>query len=192
MKTEETPIFVVLADGFEEIEFTAPVDILRRLGVNILLGGLNNRQVTGAHGIVVQADCLLSEVSLSGVRGILIPGGPASWVLKDAPEVLSAVREMVEAGKWVAAICAAPMVLAAAGILQGRRVTCYPDPEVQRAVRDAGAELSSAQAEVDGKLITGRGPGAALDFGYALGSCLVGAQAIPSLQQGMCFIPHEA
>ena len=182
---------MVLADGFEEIEMSAPLDILRRLGMNVRTAALKQPMVTGAHGLSVQADSLLSEVDFRQLGGVILPGGPASWVLKETEEVLTLVREMDAAGKLVAAICAAPMVLAEAGILRGRKVTCYPAPDVRQGVLDAGGELQEAPAVTDGMLITGRGPAAALEFGYAIASFLVGKQSTASLQEGMCYPPYK-
>ena len=182
---------MVLADGFEEIEMSAPLDILRRLGMNVRTAALKQPMVTGAHGLSVQADSLLSEVDFRQLGGVILPGGPASWVLKETEEVLTLVREMDAAGKLVAAICAAPMVLAEAGILRGRKVTCYPAPDVRQAVLDAGGELQEAPAVTDGMLITGRGPAAALEFGYAIANLLVGKQSTASLQEGMCYPPYK-
>lgn len=164
-------ILVLLAPGFEEIEFTAPVDILRRLGISVVTAGVQGREVEGAHGITMQADTLLSEVKTEDYAGIVLPGGAASRLLRDTPAVLQLVREMNAEGKMVAAICAAPIALEAAGVLSGRRITCYPAEAVVADIPSA-AEITTEPTVTDGNIITGRGPGAALDFGFALGAYL--------------------
>lgn len=164
-------ILVLLAPGFEEIEFTAPVDILRRLGISVVTAGVQGLEVEGAHGITMQADTLLSEVKGGDYAGIVLPGGAASWLLRDTPAVLQLVREMNAEGKMVAAICAAPIALEAAGVLSGRRITCYPAEAVVADIPSA-AEITTEPTVTDGNIITGRGPGAALEFGFALGAYL--------------------
>ncbi len=180
------PVLVLLAPGFEEIEFTAPVDILRRLDIPVVTAGLTGRRIEGAHGITMEADMLLVDVDAELYSGVILPGGGASWTLRDTPAVLKLVREMNAAGKLVAAICAAPMALAKAGVLNGRRATCYPAAEVEEIVRAAASELSTEPTVTDGNIITGRGPGAALEFGFALGSFLGKAEQINELRNAMC------
>jgi 4-methyl-5(b-hydroxyethyl)-thiazole monophosphate biosynthesis len=176
-------ILVLLAPGFEEIEFTAPVDILRRLGISVVTAGVQGREVEGAHGITMLADTLLSEVKTEDYAGIVLPGGAASWLLRDMPAVLQLVREMHAEGKLVAAICAAPIALEAAGVLKGRRCTCYPGVEGEL---KSAAEVLAEPAVTDGQLVTGRGPGAALEFGFALGIALGNAEQVASLRKAMC------
>ncbi len=180
------PVLVVMAPGFEEIELAAPVDILRRLEIPVVLAGLNGRRVEGAHGLTMEADMLLVDADSSLYSGIILPGGQASWTLRDTPAVIKLVREMNAAGKLVAAICAAPIALAKAGVLAGRRVTCYPAADVEETVKAAAAELCTEPAVTDGHIITGKGPGAALEFGYALGSWFGKAERAAELRGEMC------
>lgn len=177
------PILVLMAPGFEEIELTAPLDILRRLGIEVVTAGTEGRAVKGAHGITVQADMLMVDAESANFGGIILPGGPASWTLRDTPRVKKLVQEFMAAEKLVAAICAAPIALEAAGVLTGRRVTCYPEVKGDLA---SAAEVTDAPAMTDGNIVTGRGPGAALEFGFALGAYLGKAEAIPALRAGMC------
>ena len=177
------PVLVLMAPGFEEIELTAPVDILRRLEIPVTTAGVKSRAVEGAHGMVVQADVLMVDVKPEDYAGIILPGGPASWLLRDTPAVLSLVREMQKAGKLVAAICAAPIALEAAGVLAGRRCTCYPGVEGEL---KSAAEVVAEPAVTDGQLVTGRGPGAALEFGFALGAALGKAEQVSALRVAMC------
>ncbi len=180
------PVLIVMAPGFEEIELAAPVDILRRLEIPVLLAGLNGRRVEGAHGLTMEADMLLVDADSSLYSGIILPGGQASWTLRDTPAVIKLVREMNAAGKLVAAICAAPIALAKAGVLAGRRVTCYPAADVEETVKAAAAELCTEPAVTDGHIITAKGPGAALEFGYALGSWFGKAERAAELRGEMC------
>ncbi len=177
------PVLVLMAPGFEEIELTAPVDILRRLEIPVVTAGVKGCSVEGAHGMTMQAEMLLVDVKEEDYSGIILPGGPASWLLRDTPAVLSLVRAMHKAGKLVAAICAAPIALEAAGVLKGCRVTCYPG--VEGDLKSAAAVLAEA-AVTDGLLVTGRGPGAALEFGFALGSALGKAPQVKELRTAMC------
>ncbi len=180
------PVLVLMAPGFEEIELTAPVDILRRLEIPVTLAGLKGRRVEGAHGLTMEADMLLVDVDASLYSGVILPGGQASWLLRDTPAVLKLVREMNAAGKLVAAICAAPIALAKAGVLGGKRATCYPAAEVEETVRAAASELCTTPTVTDGNIITGRGPGAALEFGFELG-CYFGKTArVEELRREMC------
>lgn len=164
-------ILTLMAPGFEEMEFTAPVDILRRLGVKVVTAGVQGIEVEGAHGITMKADMLLSDVVAAEYDGIVLPGGVASWLLRDTPAVLGLVREFHAAGKVVGAICAAPIALEAAGVLAGRTITCYPAEGVTNDIKSAAA-VTGDLTVTDGNIVTGRGPGAAAEFGFALGELL--------------------
>lgn len=177
------PVLVLMAPGYEEIELIAPIDILRRLEIPVVTAGVKGRSVEGAHGITTQAEMLMVDVNPEDYSGIILPGGPASWLLRDTPGVLSLVRAMQAEGKLVAAICAAPIALEAAGVLEGRRVTCYPGVEGDL---KSAAEVLAEPAVTDGMLVTGRGPGAALEFGFALGAVLGKAEQVAELRVAMC------
>lgn len=179
------PVLVLMAPGFEEIELTAPVDILRRLDIPVTLVGVKGRQVEGAHGMVMQADMLLVDVDASLFSGVVLPGGAASWLLRDTPAVLHLVKAMNAAGKLVGAICAAPIALEAAGVLKGRRMTCYPAKAVTDDISSV-AEVADAPAVTDGNIVTGRGPGAALEFGFALATALGKGDKVQDMRKEMC------
>ncbi len=176
------PLLVLLAPGFEEIEFSAPVDILRRLEIPVVTAGVKARLVEGAHGIKMQADMLLVDVEPADYDGVILPGGAASWLLRDTAAVLKLVRTMHSAEKLVAAICAAPIALEAAGVLTDRKVTCYPADAVTNDIKSG--TLCDAPAVTDGNIITGRGPGAALEFGFALGAYF--GKDVATLRKEMC------
>ena len=177
------PILVIMAPGFEEIELTAPIDILRRLDIPVVTAGLKSRSVEGAHGMVMSAEMLLVDVEPALYSGVILPGGPASWTLRDTPAVLSVVRRMHEEGKLVAAICAAPLALEAAGVIKGRKVTCYPSVKEELA---SAAVVCDCPAVTDGNIVTGRGPGAALEFGFELGRYLGKKEEVGKLRSDMC------
>lgn len=165
------PILVLMAPGFEEIELTAPVDILRRLGFSVVLVGVQNRRVEGAHGMIMEADMLLVDVDAEQYGGVIVPGGAGAWVLRRTAAVLKLVGHMYDAGKPVGAICAGPVVLQAAGILSNRRITCYPASDIT-SVFDSSTVVTDEATVTDGNIITGNGPGAAMKFGFALGEYL--------------------
>lgn len=177
------PILFIVAPEFEEIELTAPIDILRRLDIPVVTAGLTGRSAIGAHGVPVTAEMLMVDANPADYDGIVLPGGPASWTLRDTPGVLSLVRAMHAEGKLVGAICAAPIALEAAGVIAGRRVTCYP--AVKGDLKSA-AEVLDTPAATDGNIVTGRGPGAALEFGFALADYLGCADKTPALRRDMC------
>jgi len=161
-----TKAIVPLANGFEEIEAVTIIDVLRRAGVDVTVAGVSELDVVGAHGIRIQADLHLADAARDTYDAVVLPGGlPGATNLRDDPRVLAAVREVVDQGGTAAAICAAPIVLEAAGLLRGRRVTCYPGFGVD--LRSA-ADVVEDRVVEDGQIVTSRGPGTAMDFALAL------------------------
>jgi len=170
-----TMIYVVLGNGFEEMEAIVPVDLMRRAGLEVKTAGIGRRQVTGGHGIPVTADCVLEDVQPGDVDLLMLPGGMGGVESILASEAaLALIRAAAEADKYVAAICAAPMVLGKLGLLQGRRATIYPGMEAELL---GATPVPGAKAVVDGRIVTGQGPGAAFDFGLCLVELLLGEQA---------------
>ena len=167
-------VLVPLAQGFEELEAVTIVDILRRAGLEVVIASLEGGAVTGSHGIRLHADAALGEVADSDFDAIALPGGmPGADHLKRDPRIAAIVRRLHGAGRPVAAICAAPMVLDAAGVLDGRRATSYPG-----FLKDSRKATVVDEAVVaDGGVITSRGPGTALDFALALVEELAGPAA---------------
>ncbi|MFI3244285.1 MAG: DJ-1 family glyoxalase III [Akkermansia sp.] len=178
------PILVLMATGFEEIELAAPVDILRRLDFEVVTAGVQSRRVEGAHGMIMEADMLLVDVDANLYDAIILPGGQASWLLRDTPAVLELVREMHAADKLVAAICAAPIALEAAGVLSGRKICCYPVPAVTDDIKSA-SEITNDTTVTSGNIVTGRGPGAALEFGFAVATALGKAKEVAAMREEM-------
>lgn len=178
-------IAVFLAEGFEEIEALTPVDILRRAGFDCKTVGVTGSVVTGSHGIAVQADLTLSD-PLEEFDMIVCPGGlPGSIHLRDCDEVIRLVQVFDrDPEKYVAAICAAPQVLAKAGITTGRHVTSYPGADLEALFADAVYHTDKAVI-VDDKLITSRGAGTAMEFAFTLVDVL-GGNSQP-LRDGMMY-----
>lgn len=178
-------VLLFLADGFEEIEALATVDVLRRAGVQVTKVSINpTGLVTGAHGIPVMADVLFEQAQYADADMLILPGGMPGAANLDAHEGLRRlITAHAEAGKWLAAICAAPMVYGHMGLLSGRKATCYPGFEGEL----AGAAYTAAPVEKDGNIITGKGPAVVLPFAYALAEVLVGGEIVAQVKAGMLY-----
>jgi 4-methyl-5(b-hydroxyethyl)-thiazole monophosphate biosynthesis len=155
-------VLVPLAEGFEEIEAVAIVDVLRRADVEVLVAGLTAGPVRGSHGIALETDVLLDDVDPASLAMVVLPGGqPGTDRLKGDPRVLAIVRQLESSGRTVAAICAAPMVLAEAGVLEGRQATSHPSVRDRLAGATVVAEPRVVRA---GRVLTSQGPGTAIEF----------------------------
>lgn len=157
--------YVFLADGFEEVEAMAPVDVMRRAKLDVATVGVTGGEVTGSHNITVRADIALDDVQLENIEGVILPGGmPGTLNLEKSQGVIDAVRYAYENGKIIAAICAAPSIFGHLGYLEGRKATCFPSFETEL----NGAEYTAAHTETDGNVITAKGAGCAVEFGHAI------------------------
>ena len=166
-------VYVLLGTGFEETEAIATIDLMRRAGIQVLSVGINGPIVTGSHGIGVQADISLGEMDLTSMDMIVLPGGLGGVAsIKACDAALEAIRFAWENGKFVAAICAGPTILASLGITDGKNATCYPGCETQMGT----ANMVNAAAVTDGKIITGTSAGCAVPFGLALIAALKGQE----------------
>ena len=155
-------VYMILGEGFEPMEAVAPCDILRRGGVEVQLAGIGGTEITGGHGICVHADCRVKDMRLDGTQMVILPGGLGGvQSILGCEQAKNFLRLAYEDGKYIAAICAAPTILAGLGILEGKKATCYPGLEGQM----AGAQMVAAGAVQDGRIITGRAAGAADEFG---------------------------
>lgn len=165
-------VYVLLGTGFEETEAIAPLGLLRRAGIQALTVGVNGKTVYGGHGIGVVADITIGEMDLSAMDMIVLPGGLGGVAsVRACKEAMEALRFAWENGKYVAAICAGPTVLADLGITDGKDATCYPGCEEQM----GSANMLPDRTFVwDGKLITGTSAGCAIPFGLALIAALKG------------------
>ena len=179
---------VPLAEGFEEIEFSTIVDILRRAEIDVTTAGLKEGIINGAHGIPVIPDTLLDKVSADDFDVIILPGGYPGFVnLGVSEKVLKLVREMFDGNKYVTAICGAPSVLAKAGVIQGKRATIFPGMEATL----AGAQCSDERVVVDGKVITSQGPGTAMEFAIKLVEVLAGHNKADEVTKEVLAIPSS-
>lgn len=175
-------VAVLLADGFEEIELVAPVDILRRAGVEVTLISVGKTvEVKGGHGLVVVADALLDDTNVDLADMLLLPGGPGTKGLNSHDKVRGLVKEFAEKEKWIASICAAPMIPGELGLLQGHQATCYPGYEIHL----KGARHSTKEVVVSAPFITACGAGVALNFGFELVACLKDATTASNLAKKM-------
>lgn len=178
-----TKAIVFLAEGFEEMEALGTVDILRRGGIGVITVSItDDKTVKGAHGISITADATISSMDLGSADALILPGGmPGSSNLDASDVVKDAIMKQYKAGRIVAAICAAPMVLGGLGILEGRKVTCYPGFEEKL----CGAQATGRDVEIDGNVITGRGPGLVMKFALALVEALKGDAAAKEVAAGL-------
>lgn len=178
-------VYVFFAEGFEDIEALTPVDILRRAGEEVQTVSITeDRVVVSSHGVGVVADLTLSQVDFASAQLLVLPGGlPGSTNLDACKPLTSALLAHYQSGRPLAAICAAPLVLGHLGILSGKRATCYPGVEGEL----HGATYTAAVVERDGLIVTGKGPGAAMEFGYVLVDLLQGEGASAPLRKGMMY-----
>ncbi len=168
-------VYVLLGTGFEETEAIVPVDLLRRAGMCVQTVGLNGRSIQGSHGIWVEADISIDEINLPEMEMIVLPGGLGGVdSIRSCNAAMEAIRYARDNGKYTAAICAGPTVLADLKITDGRRATCYPGCEGQMGNAVICADSACVQ---DGTLITAASAGCATAFGLGLIRALRGAEA---------------
>ena len=164
-------VYVLLGTGFEETEAIAPVDLLRRAGVAVQTVGLNGKTIYGSHQIGIAADITIDEMELSAMDMLMLPGGLGGVAsIKGCQKAMEAIGYAHENRKWLAAICAAPTILAGLGLLDGKHAVCYPGCEDEMPT----AILSNQATCRDGHIITGTSAGCAIPFGLALIEALKG------------------
>lgn len=174
-----------LIDGFEEIEALAVIDILRRGEVEVeTVSVVDTVEVCGAHGIKVIADKQFGTEEYENADMIILPGGPGSPDLLKINDLKEKILKLNSAGKYIAAICAAPMVLGQYGILRNKQATCYPGFETYL----EGAELAANRVCVDGNIITSKGPGTAIEFALKLLEILTTKRNAEDVKKGMLYI----
>ena len=175
-------VLIPLAQGCEELEAVTVIDILRRAGIEVVSAGLDAQPVRASRGTVLVPDTALDAALKHDYDMVVLPGGqPGTDNLKKDARILELVKRMAQREKYTAAICAAPSVLATAGLLDGKRATCYPTclddfPHVN---------LQTAAVVEDGKLITSRGPGTAMDFALTLVERLMGQAKRKEVETGL-------
>lgn len=175
-------VLVPLADGCEELEAVTVIDLLRRAGLEVLTAGLKPGIVKASRGVQIVPDVTLDVALHEDYDMVVLPGGlPGATHLREDPRIIALLQKMAAAGRYTAAICAAPQVLAAAGVLQGRQATCYPGALDGQ----PGIILSASSVVQDGKVLTSRGPGTAMDFALQLIEVLAGAQTRRQVEAGL-------
>ena len=173
-------VYMLLGTGFEETEAIAPLDLLRRAGVEVMTVGINGKTVYGGHNIGITADIELHQMDLTSMDMIILPGGLGGVAsIRGSQAAMDAIRFAYENNKFVAAICAGPTVLADLGITDGKQTTCYPGCEEGM----GNALCQSGEAVVqDGNIITGTSAGCAIKFGLALVHALKGKDIAKTIE----------
>jgi len=174
-------IAVLLARGFEEVEAVTPADFLNRAGIEVLLTGVQEKNVRGSHNIAIAADYTLDELP-DDLDGVVIPGGmPGAKNVASSIGAVELIRSLHKKGKLVAAICAAPaVVLEKAGVIAGKKATCFPGFEKHFTQTD----FSDERVVVDGNIVTSRAPGTAAEFSLKLVEILAGKKAADKIYDG--------
>jgi protein deglycase len=175
-------VLVVLAEGFEEIEAVTPVDILRRAGASVTVASVGEGiHVTGRNGMTVHADAVLAAAAEARFDCVVLPGGPGAKLLRGSPLVASLLRRHHANQGVIAAICAAPVVLKDAGLLDGKRYTAHFS-----VASELPAALLNERVVVDGRLITSRGAGTALEFGLTIVEMLFSKEKFLEIAKSIC------
>ena len=158
-------VYMFIAEGFEEIEALCPLDLMRRAGIDVTTVGINGTTVTGAHGITVNTDISDTQFNYDAPEMIFLPGGmPGTLNLAASQTVIDAIRSAYNSNAYIAAICAAPSILGDLGMLNGKQAVCYPGFED----RLKGAYIPNSKVILDGKILTAKGMGAALEMGLKI------------------------
>jgi len=177
-------VLVPLAPGFEDLEAVTMVDLLRRAGIEVVTAGLQPGLVQGARGTRIQPDVSLDAVLTRDFDMIALPGGlPGAEHLRHDARIQTLLTRLAASGAWMAALCAAPIALASVGLLDGCRVTSYPGFLDQQT--PPGAVFVNEAVVVDGKVVTSRGPGTAMDFALTLIELLVGHEVRVRVETGL-------
>ncbi len=173
-------VYVLLGTGFEEMEALAPVDLLRRAGIGVITVGLNGQTVFGGHNIGVQADITVEEMDFEQMEMIVLPGGLGGVAsIRGCEKAMEAIRYAHREGKFVAAICAAPTILAQLHITDGIPAVCYPGCEAEM----GSAQMMDNPCVRQGKVITGTSAGCAVSFGLMLIEALKGEEAARQVEK---------
>jgi len=177
---------IVLAEGFEEIEAITPIDILRRVGVDVIVVGLNEISVKGAHDVIINADARLDDIDFIP-DAVIFPGGAlGAKNLARSGKLKELILAMNKEERLIAAICASPaLLLAPLGILDGKRATCYPSMEEEFSET---VHLAEEQVVQDKNIITSKGPGTSAMFAFVVAENLVGSEKVESARKAMLFI----
>ncbi|MCW8955681.1 MAG: DJ-1/PfpI family protein [Gammaproteobacteria bacterium] len=175
-------VLVPLAQGCEELEAVTITDLLTRAGIEVITAGLDDRPVKASRGITLLPDTTIKQVLNDSFDMVVLPGGlPGANHLRDDARIQTLLKQQAASNKPVAAVCAAPKALASAGLLEGKTVTCYPG-----SLNDSGltnTTITSSAIQIDGNIITSRGPGTAMDFALILIELLAGKEKRDEINQ---------
>jgi len=177
-------VYVLMVDGFEDIEAIEPIDIMRRAGISVKLVGVSAKKMTSSHNITIETDIEIGDVSKEDMEMLVLPGGPGHTNLDESAEVHDLISYAVTNDIYIGAICASPSILGKLGLLDGKNYTCFPGFEK---FAPKGI-FSSEKAVLDGKIITARGAGAAADFGFVMTELLAGGDIANKLKREMQYI----
>ena len=175
-------IYIFLAQGFEECEALAPVDILRRAGFDVKTVGVGSKWITGSHNISVECDILDTDAKTEGLEAVILPGGMPGTINLENSEIAQSFIDFAANNNLIlGAICAAPSILGHKGLLEGRKATCFTGFEGDL----IGADVVNERAVSDGNIVTAYGAGAAFDFGFLLLEALKGKETAEALKKQM-------
>ncbi len=174
-------IYMLMADGFEDIEALEPLDILRRCDLEIKTAGIDKSEAISSHGVKVETDILIDDVKKEDMELLFLPGGPGHTNLDESEKVQELIDYAAANGIYIASICAAPSIIGKKGLLNGKKYTCFPGFEkyIQ------GGKKKGAKVVCDGKFITARGAGAAGDLGFCIAEIFVGKKSAKLLRKTM-------
>ena len=176
-------VYVLLGEGFEEAEAIVPVDLLRRAGVEVKLAGVTGSQVTSSHGITVVCDCALREIDEENLTMLMLPGGLGGVeAIQESEAALGIIQRAADRGVYIAAICAAPTILARLGLLDRRQAVCYPGMEDQML---SAVVRKGTPVVTDGHIITSEAAGSAFEFGFKLVEILTDAETARQVRQAV-------
>ncbi len=177
-------VLVPLAQGCEELEAVTIIDLLRRAGIEVVTAGLDDLPVTASRGVVLIPDTTLEDAINREFDMVILPGGlPGADYLDQDSRIQTLLQKMAAENKYTAAICAAPKVFASAGLLAGKRATSFPG--TLEKLNLTNTTLDAEPVVIDGKVITSRGPGTAMDFALTLIECLVGVEKRDEVETGL-------
>lgn len=177
-------VLLPLAAGFEELEAVTVIDLLRRAGIDVTVAGLDDGVITGSRGTRILPDCNLVNVAGNDYEMIVLPGGlPGADNLNKNKSIHEMLQKMSASGSYIAAICAAPKVLATAGLLDNKKMTSYPGSLSEETVE--GMHNTGKAIVIDGNVITSRGPGTAIDFALQLIQLLAGDEVRNNVEEGL-------
>ena len=177
-------VYVIMADGFEDIEALEPVDILRRAGILVKTAGICNKKVTSSHDVTIETDILIDNINKEDMEMLVLPGGPGHTNLDESEKVQNLISYAMDSNIYIAAICASPSILGKRGVLDGKKYTCFPGFEKFA----PNGIFTGEKATLDGKILTGKGAGAAADFGFKMVEILKGNDIADKLRKEMQYI----